>query len=113
VRLVKSLRPELRIEPSMLLTPTRDLLYNADQAGATPAVLTAPADDWVRIHIRKGDTLSTAFARHELAYADSLAIAHLSEYGKYFIRQLRAGDTLKIKADNQVHVLALEYPLDD
>ncbi|MBS61442.1 MAG: peptidase M23 [Salinisphaera sp.] len=67
---------------------------------------------WHDVTIRKGDTLSIAFSRNDLSYADSLKIAHMKEHGKRFTRGLRAGDTMKVKADADGHVLAIDFPID-
>ncbi|MES1940983.1 peptidase M23B [Salinisphaera sp. T5B8] len=79
------------------------------------AAIATPRDSgprWHDVTIRKGDTLSIAFSRNELSYADSLAIAHMKEHGKRFTRGLRAGDTMRVKADADGHVLALDFPVD-
>ncbi len=108
----------LHIEPSVARAPLDHAAppanlspaSSSEQAGAAQErAVDKPA--WTRIEIRKGDTLSIAFARHELAYADSLAIAHMPEHGERFTRKLRAGDVLKVKAGAQGQVLALNYPL--
>lgn len=100
----------LRIEPRIV--PARiDSAPQGMTTHKTKAEPTATESAWTRIEIRKGDTLSIAFARNDLAYSDSLAIAHMPRYGKRFTRKLRAGDVLKVKADDQGHVVALNYPL--
>lgn len=68
-------------------------------------------DDWQEISIEAGDTLSIAFNRHGLSYAESLKLAHMPEYGSRFTRGLKAGDTLRVRGDGDGHVLDLEYPL--
>jgi murein DD-endopeptidase MepM/ murein hydrolase activator NlpD len=71
-----------------------------------------PTRAWRDVDIEPGDTLSIAFGRHGLSYMDSLDIAHLSKYGSYFTRELKDGDRMRVKADRQGHVEALDYPLD-
>lgn len=67
---------------------------------------------WQSVRIHAGDTLSIAFGRHGLSYIDSLKLAQLSEYGRYFTRRLKSGDRLTVKADADGHVEALDYPID-
>lgn len=71
-----------------------------------------PSEQWHKVTIQRGDTLSIAFNRNDLSYRDSLAIAHLPKHGERFTRGLRAGDTLRVKADTDGSVLTLEYPID-
>jgi len=71
------------------------------------------ASDWQTIEIESGDTLSLAFERHGLSYRDSLKLAHLPEHGRRFTRGLKAGDKLRVRADKNGHVLAVQYPLDE
>lgn len=94
-------RTTLRFESSMRLAPTDNL--TSERATTSKA--------WIQIDIHKGDTLSTAFARHNLDYSDSLAIAHLPDYGAYFTDGLRAGDSFDVKANARGHVLALKHSL--
>lgn len=96
-------RTALRFEPSMRLLPTANLRYNPRDVSAD--------DDWIDITIHQGDTLSSAFARHNLSYSDSLAIAGLPQYGSYFTTGLRAGDSFRIKVGTDGHVIALKDPL--
>lgn len=94
----------------------------ADMANPVDTAVSAPAEDvavprkprsqWTDVTIRRGDTLSIAFSRNNLSYSDSLQIAHMDEYGDRFTRGLRAGDTMRIKADADGSVLALDFPLD-
>lgn len=97
----------LRFEPSLRLALTSSLIYNP--SGDGPAAPTA--DGWIHINIDKGDTLSSAFARYNLSYSDSLAIAKLPQFGKYFTTGLRVGDSFGVKANPQGHVLALKDSL--
>ncbi|MDN5862720.1 MAG: peptidoglycan DD-metalloendopeptidase family protein [Salinisphaera sp.] len=92
---------------------------SAETAPAGPFVgvlgMDLPIDesgDWIPVQIERGDTLSLAFARHQLSYRDSLAIANLGDYGARFTRGLRAGDSMRVRADGNGHVLALAFPLD-
>lgn len=71
-----------------------------------------PEPEWIEVAIHRGDTLSLAFKRHDLSYRDSLSIAHMREHGKRFTRGLKAGDVLRVNADDDGNVLALDYPLD-
>ncbi|MES1928959.1 Peptidase, M23/M37 family protein [Salinisphaera dokdonensis CL-ES53] len=70
------------------------------------------ASQWREVTIRSGDTLSIAFNRNDLSYTDSLKIAHMPEHGKRFTRGLRAGDTMRVKADDQGSVLAVDFAID-
>ena len=72
----------------------------------------AARSDWREITIRSGDTLSIAFNRNDLSYADSLKIAHMPQHGRRFTRGLRAGDTMQVKADENGGVLAVDFPID-
>ncbi|WP_423821920.1 peptidoglycan DD-metalloendopeptidase family protein [Salinisphaera sp. SPP-AMP-43] len=67
---------------------------------------------WQQVVIQDGDTLSLAFARHGLSYMDSLRIAHLPKLGRYFTRGLKAGDVLKVKADQSGRIEQLQYDVD-
>lgn len=87
------------------------LLTDAPATAATQADKTA-GPRWIDIEIQRGDTLSLAFERHELSYRDSLAIAHLDEYGRHFTRGLKAGDQLRVRAEDSGNILAVDYPLD-
>lgn len=81
-------------------------------AGAAPEGGAERRGEWVEVGIRRGDTLSLAFERHDLSYRDSLEIAHLEGHGKRFTRGLKAGDEMRVLADDAGHVLAVDYPLD-
>lgn len=76
------------------------------------AVPAEPSERWTDVTIRKGDTLSIAFNRNNLSYVDSLKIAHMDEHGDRFTRGLRAGDQLRVRADAEGSVLALDFPID-
>src|SRR5699024_6973794 len=84
-------------------TPLVDIAAPGETTDTAATTATASADKqapannkpgWIQIHIRRGDTLSLAFARHDLSYRDSLALAHLDKHGSQFTRGLRAGDTM-------------------
>lgn len=68
--------------------------------------------NWHDVTIQSGDTLSIAFNRNGLSYADSLKIAHMDDYGDRFTRGLKAGDIMRVRADADGSVLALDYPID-
>ena len=88
-------------------------LEGASDAGSADIPRSHDSDPrWHNVTIRQGDTLSIAFSRNNLSYADSLKIAHMKEYGKRFTRGLRAGDVMQVKADADGSVLALDFPID-
>jgi len=102
-------------DPSSALGQDMDELV--DKLANSPTVPLEEPDPsvpagWTAVDIRSGDTLSIAFARHGLSYIDSLSIAHLSKYGRYFTRGLKGGDRMLIKADSSGQVQALDFPID-
>ncbi|MES1948029.1 peptidase M23B [Salinisphaera sp. C84B14] len=105
-----------RSDSAQQLSSVVDASTGIDTGAASaqiPVARPAPSGPrWHDVTIRKGDTLSIAFSRNDLSYADSLKIAHMKEHGKRFTRGLRAGDTMKVKADADGHVLAIDFPID-
>lgn len=99
-------------DPASTLDQAIDALADGDsQSPDSPADPSLPPG-WQAIDIRPGDTLSIAFGRHALSYMDSLKLAHLPKYGRYFTRRLKTGDRLTIKADANGRIEALNYPID-
>lgn len=95
--------------------PATTILSLSERFGGSEAAAGGeppPKADWTEVKIRRGDTLSLAFERHGLSYRDSLAIAHLEGHGERFTRGLKAGDAMRVLADDAGRVLAVDYPLD-
>lgn len=98
-------------DPASALDEDLDALAADDSAGDTPSDTPLPPG-WRAVTIRSGDTLSIAFGRYGLSYMDSLKLAHMDKYGRYFTSRLKGGDRLTVKADAQGRVEAVNYPID-
>lgn len=99
-------------DPASALDQDIDTLADHDDQPDTPPTTPSLPAGWQRVDIHSGDTLSIAFGRHGLSYMDSLKLAHLAKYGRYFTSRLKSGDQLTVKADADGRVEALNYPID-
>lgn len=103
---------QIRVAEASPVKAVASLSERFARAGAELEGDLEPEHEWLEVEIQRGDTLSLAFQRHQLSYRDSLAIAHLEEHGHRFTRGLKAGDVLRVRADDEGRVAALDYPLD-
>lgn len=92
--------------------PAAPSTHTTKARAAKPAEAQQPYLGWRKVTIGSGDTLSIAFEKLGISYRDSLAVAHLPEYGSRFTRGLKSGDSFKVKSDTKGQLAALDFPLD-
>lgn len=101
---------QLTSEPENEATDVGDTHFE-DVATATPELPSPPANEWVVVRVKSGQTLSTVFDGEGLPPEEWLSVLRLGG-DTLKLKQLRAGDTLKLRKDGD-RLAELTYVLDE
>lgn len=71
-----------------------------------------PASSWVKVDVRRGETLSQIFERQNLGFSEAIAVINAGKHGKA-LQSLKAGDSLQLLISPEHTLEELRYDIDE